>query len=67
MDSFINRTVFLKTGHALHLGRYKTDVQWGVFQGRAFCEVSPLRSKISRVQFGEFAEGEVHCVDVRHT
>ena len=56
---FIERVIFLETRHALHFGRYKTEVQLRMFRRRAFAEIVPMGLNGDLVKFGDFAEGNV--------
>jgi len=55
----ISRVIFLEASHALHLGRYKTEVQLRVFRACTFAEFVPMSLKGGWVKFRDFAEGEV--------
>ena len=58
-----NGPIYLEAGHALHFGRYKTDVQLCQFRVCAFTEFPPLRLKGGEVKFGEFANGQMKAGD----
>jgi len=60
----ISRVIFLEASHALHLGRYKTEVQLRMFRRRALAEFCPIALKGGLVKFGDFAEGNLKCHDV---
>ena len=64
-DFFLNGPIYLEAGHALHFGRYKTDVQLCLFRVGAFTEFPPLRLKRGEIKFGEFAEGQQKAGDPR--
>ena len=53
---FICRMIFLEASHALHFGRYKTEVQLRVFRRCALAEIFPMGLKAGWVKFGDFAE-----------
>ena len=59
----ISRVIFLEASHALHLGRYKTEVQLRVFRRRALAEFVPVGLDGGLVKFGDFAEGNLKCHD----
>ena len=59
---FIGGMIFLEASHALHFGRYKTEVQLRVFRRRAFAEIVPMGLDGASVQFGYFAKSNLkHC------
>ena len=56
---FINRVIFLEASHALHFGRYKTEVKLRMFRKCAFAQYSPMSVNGGLVKFGDFAEGKM--------
>ena len=60
---FICRAIFLEASHALHFGRYKTEVQLRVFRRCAFAEFVPMSLNGGWVKFGDLAEGDVNGCD----
>ena len=61
---FVDRMIFLKASHTLHFGSYKTEVQLRVFRRCALAEFSPMSLNGSRVDFGDFTDGNVKCCNV---
>ena len=57
---FICRMIFLEASHALHFGRYKTEVKLRVFRRCAFAQFVPMGLNGGGIKFGDFAEGEVN-------
>ena len=60
---FICRMIFLEASHALHFGRYKTNVQLRMFHRRTDAEFVPMGLQGGGVKFGDFAEGDVKDCD----
>ena len=60
---FIERVIFLETRHALHFGRYKTEVQLRMFRRGALAEFIPMGLQGGWVKFGDLAEGDMNCYD----
>ena len=60
---FSERMIFLETSHALHFGRYKTEVQLRMFRRGALAEFVPMSLQGGWVKFGDFAEGDMNCYD----
>ena len=56
---FVSRVIFLETRHALHFGRYKTNVQLRMFHRRTDAEFVPMGLQVGGVKFGDFAEGDM--------
>ena len=56
---FISRVIFLEASHALHFGRYKTEVKLRMFRRCAFAQFSPIGLNGGLVKFGDFTEGDV--------
>jgi hypothetical protein len=56
---FSERMIFLEASHALHFGRYKTEVQLRVFRRSTFAELFPIRLNGALIEFGDFTEGDV--------
>jgi len=56
---FISRVIFLETRHALHFGRYKTEVQLRMFHRCANAEFVPMSLQGGGIKLGYFAEGDV--------
>jgi len=61
---FVDRVIFLKASHTLHFGSYKTEVQLRVFRRCALAEFSPMSLNGSRVDFGDFTDGNVKGCDM---
>lgn len=59
----IEQVIFLETRHALHFGRYKTEVQLRMFRRGAFAKFSPMDLQGGWVKFGDLAEGDVNGCD----
>jgi len=60
---FGERVIFLETRHALHFGRYKTEVQLRMFRRGALAEFFPMGLQGGWVKFGDLAEGDLYCYD----
>jgi hypothetical protein len=58
-DFFVGGMIFPKASHALHFGRYKTDMQLHLFRVCAFADRSPLILNGDWVEFGKFTEGKL--------
>ena len=58
-DFFLKRMIFPEAGHALHLCGYKTEVQLRMFRMCVFFELIPMSLEGGRVQFGQFAKGNM--------
>ena len=60
---FVERVIFMEARHALHFGRYKTEVQLRMFRRGAQAEFFPMGLQGGWVKFGYLAEGEINCYD----
>ena len=64
-DSFLGRLISLEASHALHFGRYKTNVQLGLFRAGAFAERTPLGLNRVWVKIAEFTKGQMNMSNPR--
>jgi hypothetical protein len=57
----------LEASHALHFGRYKTNVQLGLFRAGALVELAPLGLNRGEVKIGEFAKSQMNTSSPRRS
>jgi len=60
---FVERVIFLEARHALHFGRYKTEVQLRMFRRGALAEFFPMDLKGDWIKFEDLTEGDVDGCD----
>lgn len=65
MDDLVHGVIFFEAGHALHFGRYKTEVQLRMFHWRAFAEFIPVCLNGGWVQLKDFAEDKMQVLNIR--
>ena len=60
---FVERVIFMEARHALHFGRYKTEVQLRMFRRGALAEFFPMSLKEDWIKFEDLTEDDVNCCD----